>query len=147
MPKQKYKYRHFYCNREMSKNAFLDKLQHRCTKIDRYGDGSNPLLNIESVDLKLLNRTYNQTKRTGQIYIYPGEWFQIKKEPLCVELTKWQILRLHDLMKLKDSIDKATYKSEGLFSVEGYETYFDVTLSKKDTDWVLHGVHLTREAA
>lgn len=56
----KYEYKHEFCYRQMSKAAFLDKLS-------KHHQGDD------------LEKTYNKIKRSGKMFIYPGEWFQIKK--------------------------------------------------------------------
>ena len=61
------------------------------------------------------------------------------------QLDFYQRCRLGETMKLnKNAIDKAEYLGDGLFHAEGYETEFDVSMSDKDTDYVLNGLHLTR---
>lgn len=54
----KYKYRHQFMYRDMSKAAFLDKLS-------KHHSGDD------------LERVYNKMKESGEMFIYPGEWFQI----------------------------------------------------------------------
>lgn len=62
------------------------------------------------------------------------------------ELTFHQRCRLYEVMKLKGSpITAASYLGDGLFHAEGYQTEFDVSMSDQDADYVLNGLHLTRE--
>lgn len=60
------------------------------------------------------------------------------------ELTFHQKCRLGETMNLKGVIDSAQFLGDGLFHVEGYETEFDVSMSEKETDYVLNGLHLSR---
>lgn len=57
----KYTYKHKYCDREMSKEAFLDKLS-----IIFKGDE--------------LDKKYSELKRTNKLFYHQGHWFIIKKE-------------------------------------------------------------------
>ena len=60
------------------------------------------------------------------------------------ELTFHQRCRLGETMQLKGVIDKAIFLGDGLFHVEGYLTEFDVSMSEKEADYVMNGLHLTR---
>lgn len=63
------------------------------------------------------------------------------------ELNFYQRKRLEEVMVVKGVTQTATYLGDGLFHVEGYETEFDISMSDKDADYVLNGIHLTREGS
>lgn len=121
-----YEYHHQFMYRDMSKAAFLDKLS-------KHHSGDD------------LERVYNQMKRSGKMFIYPGEWFQIKKEKKAMELNNGQIMRLQGILEVKAPLTSVNYIGEGMFECKGYETEFTLSLSEKDSDWVLKGIgKLTR---
>lgn len=122
-----YTYRHQFCYRDMSKAAFLDKLS-------KHHQGEE------------LERVYNNIKRSGKMFIYPGEWFQIKKERKIMKLKSSQIMRLYGVLLVKPLFSEVDYLGDGIFHCREYENEFDLSLSEKDTEWVLNGVGtLTRE--
>lgn len=57
------------------------------------------------------------------------------------DLNSSQKIRLYQLTKI-EGIHFASYIGEGLFTINDGE--IDLSLSEKDTDWVLNGITLTR---
>lgn len=79
--RRKWIYHHFVNNKEVTKEEFLDELQHYCMRCDTNYD--NPLLNIGYVDTHLLKRKYDYHKchpNTTTIYVNDNMSFRIKRE-------------------------------------------------------------------
>lgn len=85
MYRKRYIYHHFFNNKEVSKEEFLEELSKHCMRCDT--NFKNPLMNIYYLDTKELQRKYNYLKlhpRTTQIYINDNKGlsnsFNIKRD-------------------------------------------------------------------
>ena len=62
-------------------------------------------------------------------------------------LDKGQMMRLYGVLEegIKAPLTEVEYLGEGEFKRFGYQTEFTLTLSEKDTYWIMQGIIISRE--